>query len=67
VMEQGRLVAEGETLQVFEQLQSMPSFEIGMPLIWQMWSQLSAKLPEDSAPRSIAEFTSYLEKYTSKR
>ena len=66
VMEQGRLIAQGETLQVFEQLQSMSSFEIGMPLLWQIWSQLPGKLAQDAAPRSIAEFTSYLEKYLSK-
>jgi cobalt/nickel transport system ATP-binding protein len=67
VMEQGRLIAEGETLQVFEQLQSMSDFDLGMPLLWQMWSQLPGKMPQDSAPRSIEEFTIYLEKYTSKR
>jgi cobalt/nickel transport system ATP-binding protein len=66
VMEQGRLIAEGETLEVFAQLQAMPNFELGMPLLWQMWSQLSSKMPQYAAPRSIAEFTSYLEKYTSK-
>jgi cobalt/nickel transport system ATP-binding protein len=66
VMEEGRLIAEGETLQVFEQLQSMPSFELGMPILWQMWSRLSAQLPQVPAPRSIEEFTAYLAKYISK-
>ena len=66
VMEQGQLIAEGETLQVFEQLQSMPDFQLGMPLLWQLWSRLADKIPLVSAPRSIAEFNIYLEKYMSK-
>jgi cobalt/nickel transport system ATP-binding protein len=60
VMEQGRLIAEGETLAVFQQLQSMPTFELGMPILWQMWSQLADKMPDLPAPRSIDEFTTYL-------
>ncbi len=64
VMEAGRLITEGETLQVFGQLQSMPSFELGMPMLWQMWSQLAPKVnPQISAPRSIEDFGVYLEKY----
>jgi cobalt/nickel transport system ATP-binding protein len=63
VMEEGRLITEGETLAVFEQLQSMPGFELGMPLLWQMWSHLDAKIPQVPAPRSIAEFTTYLKEY----
>jgi cobalt/nickel transport system ATP-binding protein len=66
VMEKGQIIAEGETVQVFEQLQSMPAFELGMPMLWQMWSQLADKMPQVSAPRSIAEFNIYLEKYMSK-
>jgi cobalt/nickel transport system ATP-binding protein len=60
VMEQGRLIAEGETLEVFDRLQFMPEFALGMPLLWQMWSRLSAKMPQVPAPRSIDEFAAYL-------
>jgi cobalt/nickel transport system ATP-binding protein len=67
VMEQGELIAEGETLTVFERLQSMPNFELGMPILWQMWSKLMTKTPEASAPRSIDEFNLYLEKHLSQR
>ncbi len=66
VMEQGQLIAEGETLQVFEQLQSMPDFQLGMPILWQLWSRLADKIPLVSAPRSIAEFNTHLERYMSK-
>jgi cobalt/nickel transport system ATP-binding protein len=63
VMEEGRLIAEGETLKVFEQLQFMPSFELGMPTLWQIWSQLSKKMPQQvPAPRSIEEFVVHLSK-----
>jgi cobalt/nickel transport system ATP-binding protein len=63
VMERGKLIAEGETLAVFQQLQFMPNFELGMPMLWQIWSRMSTltsqKIP---APRTIAELTIYLEK-----
>jgi cobalt/nickel transport system ATP-binding protein len=62
VMEGGRLIAEGETIAVFTQLQSMPDFALGMPILWQMWSRLADKMPSVPAPRSIDEFTTYLEK-----
>jgi cobalt/nickel transport system ATP-binding protein len=66
VMEEGRLIAEGETLKVFEQLQSMPSFKLGMPTLWQIWSRLAEKMNQQvSAPRSIEEFVVYLDKYMS--
>ncbi len=56
VMNNGSLLLEGETLAVFEQLQLLPSFEIGMPLIWQIWQTLPAKVRDDhQVPRSIAE------------
>lgn len=67
VMEQGRLIAEGETITVFTQLQSMPDFALGMPILWQMWSRLADKMPSVTAPRSIDEFTTYLETYRSKK
>jgi cobalt/nickel transport system ATP-binding protein len=67
VMAEGRLIAEGETLEVFEQIQLMPDFQLGMPLLWQMWSRLAPKMPQVSAPRSIDEFAAYLEKYMSKK
>ncbi len=63
VMEQGKLIAEGETLIVFEQLQSMPNFELGMPILWKMWLRLADKMPDILAPRSIEEFNLYLERY----
>jgi cobalt/nickel transport system ATP-binding protein len=63
VMEAGQLIAEGETLSVFEQLQSLPDFQLGMPTLWQMWSKLADKMPEVAAPRSIEEFNNYLVKY----
>jgi cobalt/nickel transport system ATP-binding protein len=63
VMEGGRLIAEGETSTVFAQLQSMPDFALGMPILWQMWSRLADKMPSVPAPRSIEEFTTYLENY----
>ncbi|PSB54761.1 energy-coupling factor ABC transporter ATP-binding protein [Chamaesiphon polymorphus] len=62
VMEQGKLIAEGETIAVFTQLQSMPDFALGMPILWQMWSRLADRMPHLPAPRSIDEFTTYLEK-----
>jgi cobalt/nickel transport system ATP-binding protein len=66
VMEQGRLIAEGETLEVFDRLQFVPEFELGMPLLWQMWSRVAAKMPQVPAPRSIEQFNIYLERYVSK-
>ena len=63
VMEAGKLIAEGETLAVFQQLQFMPSFELGMPILWQMWSRLAPKLPQVPAPRSIDQFTLILESH----
>ena len=63
VMEQGELIAEGETLIVFNQLQSIPGFKLGMPILWRMWSKIADQMPEVSAPRSIEEFNLYLEKY----
>jgi cobalt/nickel transport system ATP-binding protein len=67
VMERGRLIAEGETITVFTQLQSMPDFALGMPILWQMWSRLADKMPSVPIPRSIDEFTTYLEKYHFKK
>jgi cobalt/nickel transport system ATP-binding protein len=60
VMEEGKLIAAGETLAVFEQLQFMASFKLGMPILWQLWSQLAPQLPGVAAPRSIEEFMAYL-------
>jgi cobalt/nickel transport system ATP-binding protein len=65
VMERGRLIAEGETLAVFNRLQSLPDFSLGMPILWQVWSRLSAQMPAVPVPRSIDEFTSYLKNYRS--
>ncbi len=60
VMEQGKIIAEGETLAVFDRLQSLPYFDLGMPTLWQIWSQFAQKMPHLSPPRSISEFNSYL-------
>jgi cobalt/nickel transport system ATP-binding protein len=66
VMEEGRVIAEGETIKVFEQLQFMPNFKLGMPILWQMWSRLAEKMPQQvPAPRSIEKFVIYLDKYMS--
>ena len=55
VMEDGRLLLEGETLQVFEQLQNLPDVSLGMPLLWQMWQVLPPNLRHGKPPRSIAQ------------
>ncbi len=57
VMQEGRLLIEGETLEVFDRLKTMPEFELGMPLLWEMWQALAPQLPPQSAvPRSLEEF-----------
>lgn len=57
VMHEGRLLIEGETLEVFDRLKTMPEFELGMPLLWEMWQILAPQLPHSpTAPRSLAEF-----------
>jgi cobalt/nickel transport system ATP-binding protein len=63
VMEQGKLIAEGETLAVFDQLQFMPNFALGMPMLWQIWSQLAPSSSGVTAPRSIEALTDYLIQY----
>jgi cobalt/nickel transport system ATP-binding protein len=61
VMRNGSLLLEGETLQVFEKLQAMPAFELGMPLLWQMWQALPAGVRgERQVPRSIEELVESL-------
>jgi cobalt/nickel transport system ATP-binding protein len=56
VMQQGSLLLEGETLAVFEELKKLPDFELGMPLLWQMWQVLSPQIRERHvAPRSIED------------
>jgi cobalt/nickel transport system ATP-binding protein len=63
VMDEGKLIAEGETISVFQQLQFIPSFELGMPLLWQMWSRFAPKMPQVPAPRSIDQLAIVLENY----
>jgi cobalt/nickel transport system ATP-binding protein len=63
VMEEGRLIAQGETMLVFGQLRSMPHFELGMPTLYQMWLHLVDRLPGLPAPRSIDQFNAYLDRY----
>ena len=65
VMEAGKLIAEGETLAVFQQLQFMPSFELGMPMLWQLWSRLAPRMSQVPTPRSIDQLASVLESYLS--
>jgi cobalt/nickel transport system ATP-binding protein len=60
VMEQGKLIAEGDTLTVFDQLQFMPDFSLGMPMLWQIWSQLASRIPGVPVPRSIEALTDCL-------
>jgi cobalt/nickel transport system ATP-binding protein len=67
VMDEGRLIVEGDTLTVFDRLQFMPNFELGMPILWQIWSHITAKNPQLPAPRSIEEFTTYLQNYRSEK
>jgi cobalt/nickel transport system ATP-binding protein len=56
VMQQGSLLLEGETLAVFEKLQILPDFELGMPLLWQMWKALPSQITGNhAAPRSIED------------
>jgi cobalt/nickel transport system ATP-binding protein len=56
VMKNGSLLLEGETLTVFEKLQGLPDFELGMPLIWQMWQALLPQTRRNhAAPRSIED------------
>ena len=63
VMDEGKLIVEGETISVFQQLQFMPSFELGMPMLWQMWSRLAPKMSQVPAPRSIDQLAIVLENY----
>jgi cobalt/nickel transport system ATP-binding protein len=57
VMKEGSLLLEGETLTVFEKLQVLSDFELGMPLMWQMWQALPSRIRGNhAAPRSIEEF-----------
>jgi cobalt/nickel transport system ATP-binding protein len=58
VMQQGSLLLEGETLAVFEKLKNLPGFELGMPLLWQIWQALPLQIRGSHAtPRSIEELT----------
>ncbi len=60
VMHEGRLLMAGETLEVFDRLQNEPEFELGMPLLWEMWQALPANLRQQSPPRSLAELRQIL-------
>jgi cobalt/nickel transport system ATP-binding protein len=54
VMQNGSLLLEGETVMVFEKLQALPDFVLGMPLLWQMWQALPVRMRENNeVPRSI--------------
>jgi cobalt/nickel transport system ATP-binding protein len=57
VMDGGRLLLEGETIKVFEQLQALPDYSLGLPLLWQMWQALPLELRQGKVPRSIAQFS----------
>jgi cobalt/nickel transport system ATP-binding protein len=61
VMQQGSLLLEGETLAVFEKLQALPDFELGMPLLWQVWKMLPPQIKlKITPPRSIEELNNSL-------
>ncbi len=62
VMHEGRLLLEGEPIDVFAQLQTKTEFQLGAPLLWQIWQALSPPSTPIStaAPRSIADFIRYL-------
>jgi cobalt/nickel transport system ATP-binding protein len=61
VMENGCLLLEGDTLTVFEQLQTLPDFSLGLPLLWQMWRALPPHLQRGLPPRSIEQLTNALQ------
>jgi cobalt/nickel transport system ATP-binding protein len=61
VMQQGTVLLEGETLAILEKLQNIPDFDLGMPLLWQIWKMLPAQVQRNnSPPRSIAELSTIL-------
>jgi cobalt/nickel transport system ATP-binding protein len=60
VMENGCLLLEGDTLTVFEKLQTLPDFSLGLPLLWQMWRALPPNLQRGLPPRSIEQLTNAL-------
>jgi cobalt/nickel transport system ATP-binding protein len=62
VMDGGRLIAEGEPFIVFDRLQTTPGFELGLPLLWQIWKGLENKNFQESPPRSIAELTALIDR-----
>ena len=56
VMHEGRLILEGEPIDVFTQLQAKTEFQLGTPLLWQIWQGLSAHgLGAAAAPRTVAD------------
>lgn len=61
VMQSGRLLLEGETIEVFDRLATMPEFELGMPLLWQIWQSLPLALRHPQPPRSIVELRQLLQ------
>ncbi len=62
VMDEGRLIAEGEPFNVFDRLQAIPDFDLGLPLLWQIWQGLKHKHPDVSPPRSIAALTALIDR-----
>jgi cobalt/nickel transport system ATP-binding protein len=61
VMDGGRLLLEGETIGVFDRLQTMPDFHLGWPLLWQMWRALPSELRQGVVPRSIEELVTAMQ------
>jgi cobalt/nickel transport system ATP-binding protein len=60
VMDAGKIIAAGDTLSVFDRLSSLPDYQLGMPSLWQIWSQIAPDNYPHSVPRSIAEIIAYL-------
>lgn len=61
VMERGRSIAEGDPLTVFDRLQQMGDFELGMPMLWQIGQQLKKSDSHLSPPRSIEALMAYFD------
>jgi cobalt/nickel transport system ATP-binding protein len=62
VMDEGRTIAQGEPLSVFDRLQTTPGCELGLPLLWQIWKGLERQNFRGSPPRSIAELTELIDR-----
>jgi cobalt/nickel transport system ATP-binding protein len=64
VIDRGRSIVQGDPLMVFDRLQQMGDFELGMPMLWQLWQQLARSHPHLPPPRSIDTLMAYLDRRT---